>query len=90
MSALMTAVAAVLLALWLLTTMANWLVVLDWYRRGKRKSMVLVAGGVFAVAGCVLWPGIDARWAVVLVILDPGCFVVPALCHLLDRHRGKT
>jgi hypothetical protein len=87
---LMTVLAAVLLALWLLTSIVNWIAIVNWCRRGKRNSMILVAGGVFAIAGCLMWPGLDGRWGIALVVLDPGCFVIPAICYPFDKRRRKT
>lgn len=79
-----TALAILLFALALPTTIVNWFVLVEWYVSGKRASMLPIVGGVFGFLACVAHPSLHWAWGLLAFAIDPGCFSFLGIPNLLE------
>jgi hypothetical protein len=81
----MQVIAYILLSLSLTVAVVNWILLVRWYLRRKRSTLLLLVGGVLAIAGTVVHPSIQWYWGLLAVVVDPGCFSFLGLPNLVER-----
>jgi len=91
-----TVLSIALFVLALPSTIVNWIVLVRWYARRQRASMLPILGGGLGFLACVVHPEITWTWGFVALALDPGCFsffgvstLVEALGRVLRKKKSE-
>jgi hypothetical protein len=83
---------AALLLLSAAATVTNWALVLRYFLKKRRNSLVPIVGGVAGVLGCLVSPSLMLRaWWWLPLVLDPGAgplFVATAVSFISGKLRG--